>query len=198
MGRGKGRPASKTPTKTARTTIRMYPREQELLRAGAAKLGVSQTDYIMMLLACRPELSEPQGLGKPSIDLLRRYGFEKDHLVYFARCDLQAFAKEVSEMSVRFAELCELVQSLHDEVDLLQKATYVDATMWLSKVDMALSEAANMVRDVNDCALEIENVAAGRHRRKGKVPRAFVSDYDGPLFPRGDEDAQAASPSGGE
>lgn len=193
MDRGKGRPASKTPTKTARTTIRMYPREQEQLRRESARHGMNQTDYLMLLLACRPHFESLKGKGEAYIDLLRRYGLENDHAVMVGEDAAVELSSQASKLLDELQVLIELIEHLTQEVDLLQKSTYVDATLWISKIDAQMKSVSNAVRAFTECSEAMTAVAIGRKAKTWKA-RVHVTDKAPALFPRRED----ASTLGGE
>lgn len=193
MNRGRGRPASKTPTMSERTTIRMYPRELQLLQKMADKHGMNQTDYLMLLLSCRPVFNDLRDADDDMVESIRKYGSKKEHLLFVGEGAAEDLFRISNQLKAEINDIDDAIGALQENVEILQRGTPVDVTVWLSRVDSRIAEVEQCIGLLNKTSRALLDAA---NRRSAKpVKRVYVTGKPGPLFPKGDaENANVSAP----
>ena len=182
MARGQGRHASKTPTMSKRTTIRMYPRELHLLQKMADKHGMTQTDYLMLLLSCRPVFNDLRDADDDMVESIRKYGSKKEHLLFVGEGAAEDLFRISNEIKARVIDIDDAFEMLQKNVEDFQHGTPVDVTVWLSRIDERMAEVEQCASLLNKTSRALLDAA---NRRSAKpVKRVYVTAKLGALFPK--------------
>lgn len=164
--------------------VRVHPREREALAELSAAAGMNRCDYLMMVLACRPDLSDLIPHPGAPAGVLRRLGGP-------VREGPVVLEGAAGALRIFLPRLREALEALSGELDgLLADAARaasegrLEATCRLSRADVAIKRAAALA---DGCALVAEAIrpalATGRGARR--FPRVHFTDKRGELFPRG-------------
>lgn len=199
MVRGDGRSAPKTATKSQVLHVRVYPRELKLLRQMADKNGMNHTDYLMLLLSCRPVFSDLRDADVDMVDSIRKYGSKKEHLLFVGEGAAEDLFRVSNEMKARVNEIDDAFEMLQNNVEDFQHGTPVDVTVWLSRIDARMAE-------VEECAVLLNRTSralldAANRRSAKPVKRVYVTGKPGPLFPKDgskNTEASTSNPERGE
>lgn len=191
MVRGDGRSAPKTATKSQVLHVRVYPRELTLLRQMADKNGMNHTDYLMLLLSCRPVFSDLRDADVDMVDSIRRYGSKKEHLLFVGEGAAEDLFRVSNEMKARVNEIDDAFEMLQKNVEDFQHGTPVDVTVWLSRIDARMAEVERCASLLNKTSRALLDAA---NRRSAKpVKRVYVSAKPGALFPKKEPDGAHAA-----
>lgn len=191
MVRGDGRSAPKTATKSQVLHVRVYPRELKLLRQMADKNGMNHTDYLMLLLSCRPVFSDLRDTDVDMVDSIRKYGSKKEHLLFVGEGAAEDLFRVSNEMKARVNEIDDAFEMLQKNVEDFQHGTPVDVTVWLSRIDARMAEVERCASLLNKTSRALLDAA---NRRSAKpVKRVYVSAKPGALFPKKEPDGSHAA-----
>lgn len=191
MVRGDGRSAPKTATKSQVLHVRVYPRELKLLRQMADKNGMNHTDYLMLLLSCRPVFSDLRDTDVDMVDSIRKYGSKKEHLLFVGEGAAEDLFRVSNEMKARVNEIDDAFEMLQKNVEDFQHGTPVDVTVWLSRIDARMAEVEQCASLLNKTSRALLDAA---NRRSAKpVKRVYVSAKPGALFPKKELDEAHAA-----
>ena len=193
MVRGDGRSAPKTATKSQVLHVRLYPRELKLLQKMADKHGMNHTDYLMLLLSCRPVFNDLRNADDDMVESIRKYGSKKEHLLFVGEGAAEDLFRISNQLKAEVNDIDDAIGALQENVEILQRGTPVDVTVWLSRVDSRVAEVEQCIGLLNKTSRALLDAA---NRRSAKpVKRVYVTGKPGPLFPKGDaENANVSAP----
>lgn len=196
MVRGDGRSAPKTATKSQVLHVRVYPRELKLLQKMADKHGMNHTDYLMLLLSCRPVFSDLRDADDDMVESIRKYGSKKEHLLFVGEGAAEDLFRVSNQIKAKINEVDDSCRMLQKNVEDFQHGTPVDVTVWLSMVEARMAE-------VEECAVLLNKTSralldAANRRSAKPVKRVYVTAKPGVLFPKKELDGDDASTAGFE
>lgn len=184
MVRGDGRSAPKTATKSQVLHVRVYPRELKLLQKMADKHGMNHTDYLMLLLSCRPVFNDLRDADDDIIESIRKYGSKKEHLLFVGEGAAEDLFRISNQLKAEINDIDDAFETLQENVEVLQHGTPVDVTVWLSRIDARMVDVEQCIALLNKTSRALLDAA---NRRSAKpVKRVYVTGKPGPLFPKGD------------
>ena len=175
-----------------RVDVRAYPAERAALERNAAAAGMNLLDYLCLLIASRPDLSQFKSMERAEIESLRAQGLFSGREVQVlegfedeALSQIGAYASYARDISEKLDALRGYVRQMAESGELVSLTNDMARLQVLLEQDAARSEAPR------DVAHAFESIfGATTKRGAGRHPRVHFTDKPGALFP--------ASTEGGE
>ena len=172
-----------------RVDVRAYPAERAALERNAAAAGTNLLDYLCLLIASHPDLSEFKSMERAEIEAIRAQGLFSGREVQV----LEGFEDEALANIGAYAsyarEIAEKLDAMRADVRQVAKGgRLVSLTNDMARLQVLLEQDAARSEAPRDVAHAFESIfGATTKRGAGRHPRVHFTDKPGALFQAGEE-----------